>query len=196
MRGRFAFGSTARRLLVRTMVAVLVLAALVWIVTMSGIGMGLVIPWALARAAPEGWTVRVGAVEGAWNRRVHVRDFAMHGPDYALSANAVLLEYRLLPLLRRTIDVRTIHLSGPVFEGVLGGAPQPADTVTDPTDGRNVFERLLSGSPLGQWTLRIAELRVDDARAVLESSAGTYRIERADLAGATNLSPDATRFSV
>jgi hypothetical protein len=177
------------------MLALLVLVALLWIVVVGGIGMGLIVPWALARAAPEGWTVRVGSVEGAWHRRVHVHDLAMEGPQGTMGAEALRLEYRLLPLLERIIDVRSVQVSRPTLEGRLPSSG-PADTTSAAAGEPSVVERMLSGSPLGAWTLRIAELRVDDGEAVLELSAGTYRIERADLAGALRLSPDGTEITL
>ena len=195
MIGRPSPGHTARRVLIRSMLAMLVLVSLVWIVVTGGIGMGVVVPWALARAAPEGWTVSVQSVEGEWHRRIHVQGLAMEGPDGTLRAEAVLLEFRLPPLLRRTIDVRRVHVSKPVYEGSLSrgtSSEVPADTA----GARSAVERLLSDAPLGDWDLRIAELRVDDAEAVLEGSGGSYRIEGADLAGSTRLAPEITSITV
>jgi translocation and assembly module TamB len=174
------------------MLALLVLIMLLWIVVAGGIGLGLVVPWALARAAPEGWTVRVGSVEGAWHRLVHIHDLAMEGPQGTLTAEALRLEFRLLPLLERTIDVRSVQVSSPTLEGELPGSATEAPRAE--SAGPSAIDRLLSGSPLGEWTMQIVDLRIDDGEAVLEGSTGAYRIERADLAGAARLSPDGTAF--
>jgi len=178
------------------MLALLVLITLLWIVVAGGIGMGLVVPWALARAAPEGWTVRVGSVEGAWHRRMHIRDLAMEGPQGMLRAEALRFEYRLLPLFERTIDVRSVQVSSPTLEGALPGSGNSTDAPSVESEQPSAIDRILSGSPLGEWTLRIGELRVDGGEAVLEGSTGAYRIARADLAGGAMLSPDGTAITV
>jgi len=188
---RAAIGPTVRRALLGSLLAVVGLLALLWLVAATGIGMGLVLPWALARAVPEGWKVDIGSVEGAWGSSIHARDVTLHGPDRTVALDEVLLEYRLLPLLRRTIDIRRVHVVRPVVEGPLAGG-ESGDGAAADDNGTSALDRLISGSPLGGWTLLLGELRVDDGEAVLTSTSGTYVIERADLAAAADLSPSGT----
>ncbi|MGE0159730.1 MAG: translocation/assembly module TamB domain-containing protein [Gemmatimonadales bacterium] len=185
-----------RRALLRVGVLALVLGALLWVAATTGLGMGLVIPWAMSRAAPEGWSLRVGSAEGNWLRRVHLHDLTMEGPDASVRVAEIALEYRLLPLLRRTLDVRLLHLVSPVFHGALASDDAEAAASSEDAGGRSALDRMLAGSPLGAWTLRLPDVRVDDAHAVLAAAAGPYRIERLDLAGSTLLSPDTTRVAV
>ena len=190
MSGRIAVGPALRRALLRTLLAVAVLLALVWAVAATGLGMGLVLPWALARAAPEGWTVRIASVDGAWGSRVHLKGLSMWGPETSVAAEEVLLEYRLLPLLERTIYVRRIHLVSTSVEGAVpDSSTQDVPAAESAGNEQSVLHRLLSGSPLGRWTLRLGELleagalRYSDLNARLEGC-GTYilaaRLKAAD----------------
>jgi translocation and assembly module TamB len=189
---RAAIGPTVRRALLRTLLVLATILALLWLLAVTGVGMGLLLPWALARGVPEGWTVDVGSVEGAWGSRIHAHDVSLQGPAQSIVLDELLLEYRLLPLLQRTLDVRRAHVVRPVIQGSLSVADGSAPERGDPDGGENALDRLLSGSPLGDWTLRLGELRVEDAEGVLTGTAGTYRIERADLAAAAAMSPSGT----
>src|SRR5687767_10015547 len=119
MIGLVAVGPVLRRALLRTVVTAGVLVALLWVVAVTGLGMGLVLPWALARAAPDGGRVSVASADGAWGSRVRLTGMSMVGPETSVVADEVVLEYRLLPLLERTIDLRRVHVVSPSIEGAM-----------------------------------------------------------------------------
>ncbi|HUF76345.1 MAG TPA: hypothetical protein VMM35_08705, partial [Longimicrobiales bacterium] len=188
-----------RRLLGRTLVRAaaggVVLVALLWLLIATGLGMSLVVPAALGWAAPEGWTVEVGSVEGAWHSRIRLQDLVLEGPHASASVAEVFVDYRVLPLLSRRISLQRVHVVRPEVRADL--SPTPADSVTSEEEpaGRGLGD-LLSGSPLGDWALDLGELEVREARATLLRDGGTYTVSDARLAGSAEIAPSGVRLHV
>jgi autotransporter translocation and assembly factor TamB len=190
MRGLFG------RTVVRAAAGVMVLTALLWAVAVTGLGMSLVVPAALERAAPEGWTVRVGSADGAWHSRVRLRDLELEGPDASASVAELVVDYRLLPFLSRTIALEQVRILRPAVRASLT-SPRP-DTIVkqQQSDGGRGLDALVSGSPLGSWAMHVSELEVRHAEATLLRENGAYAVSNGRLAASAALTRSGTHVLV
>ena len=188
-----------RRLLgrgtVRALAAAFTLALLLWIVIATGLGMSMVIPAALGWMAPEGWTVDAGSVVGAWHSRIRLTDLELEGPDASLSIQELFVDYRVLPLLSRRIELEEVRIVRPTLRAdltaVTGDAAVPEER--SDTGGLDI---LVSGSPLGEWALDLSQLEVRQAEATLRSERGAYAVSHARLTGRAELAPSGVGLHV
>lgn len=184
----------SRRTSARIAAGVLLLGAVLWIVVATGLGMSLLLPAALDRAVPEGWTVEVGSVDGAWHSRVRLHDLTLQGPSTSVTVEEVLVDYSLLPLFSRTIELTQVRVLRPRVRADLT-AP-PSDTARAAADESGGLGDLLSGSPLGAWALDLDDLEVRQAEATLVRQQGTYAVSEARLTGSAELAPSGVRVRV
>jgi translocation and assembly module TamB len=178
---------------VHALAAVLALGVLLWIVVVTGLGMSLVVPRVLAWAAPDGWTVEVGSVEGAWHSRIRLRDLELEGPATSASVEEVFVDYRVLPFLSRSIELKEVRIVRPAAHM---RAARGHGEATREREGAGGLDALVSGSLLGDWALSLSRLDVRDAEATLERPDGTYLLSEARLIGSAELAPSATRIHI
>ena len=162
-------GTVARWILV----AFGTVVALVWLVASQGIGMGLVVPTLLSRAAPEGWDVQVASVDGDWRSRVHLTDITLDGPSASGSVDRLTVRYRLLPLLRKVLIVREIDAVGPSLKLDRRGISDTTFIQSADTSGSAL--ELITGSPLGDWRVVIGDARISGGSTEVRTADGAYR---------------------
>lgn len=168
-----------RRILVRSVVGLAVLVAILFAAARLGVGMGLAVPFALERVVPDGWTVEIGQVRGSWLGRMEISGVSLEGGGTAVTAERLLLRYRVRPLLDRTVEIRELLVERPVLRLV------PSDTVTtaespasDTTRaGDSVLASMLAGERVSDWSIRIASARVVDGLAEVRSAGGGPRYD-------------------
>ena len=186
-------GARGRRVVAWAAGGVALLLALVWVVAATGLGMSVIVPAALERAAPPGWTVTVGGVDGAWPSRIRLHDVELRGPHASASVQELLVDYRVLPLLSRTIDLRHIRMVRPSVRADLTSSGRDAETARARKAGAGGPGGILSGSPLGAWVLRVSRLEVRSAAATLLRESGTYEVSDVRVRGAGELGPSGAR---
>ncbi len=178
-----------RRSLVRAAATVLALGVLVWLAAARGVGMGIVVPAVLHRVAPEGWSVRVGRVDGSWTSRLVAHDVEIRGPGADASAAEVRIRFRLLPLLSRTVDVTRVVVTRP--RGTLVPRPPGPDRSRSPAASAPVGgASLLTRSPLGSWRVEVGDLRIRQGRVILVGNGDRVRVEGVRARGRATLTPE------
>lgn len=179
----------ARNAFVRWLIGICVLAALLWLVASQGLGMRTVVPWALRRALPDGWTVHVADVEGDWTSEMRLRQLSLQGPNVSASLNGLRVEYDLVPLLRRRIRVSRIEVVEPSVEARLpsaepGASRSPKAASMDTTrEPRRSMGALVSTSPFGDWALTIDAVEVSRGRVSATAPTESYHAEHVSLRG-------------
>lgn len=183
----------ARRTWVRVAVGSLAVAVVLGLAVVTGFGMSVLVPAALERAVPEGWTVQVGRVDGAWQKAVRIRHLTLEGPGTSASVEEVTIDYRILPLLSRTIDLEAVRVVGPrIWSDPTAPAADPeGERERHPDRG---WGRLLSESPLGSWTLDLGHVEVRNAAATLVREQGRYVVTDARWVGRALLAPSGVRL--
>ncbi|MDX1648114.1 MAG: hypothetical protein R3304_13290, partial [Longimicrobiales bacterium] len=196
-------GSWSRRIraglryLGRTALALASLGVLIFVLLHFGVAMGWIVPKALARVVPEGWTVRVDGVEGSWLNRIAVSGLSLEGPDLTLSADRLVLGYRLRPLLDQRISLRTLVVDGPVLELTMAdsGAMEDAGAADSTSVGAGVA--MLAGEPVSGWAVRADSVEVQEGVVRLRmGDGGRYDVSRLRLSGKGGLGPDGLEATV
>ncbi|MBT8488929.1 MAG: hypothetical protein KJO65_08935, partial [Gemmatimonadetes bacterium] len=168
-----AEGSTSARsrlrgTIVRGAIALAVLLGLGWIAAVTGVGMGTVVPYALERFSPEGWSVQVGGAEGNWLERVELTGVEVVSPAFRFGASRLLLRYRLRPLLGKRLELEELIVADPEAHIVLADSAPPPE---DDTSG-SVLSTLLSGRPAGSWAVNVAAARISGGQVEVQSHGG------------------------
>lgn len=186
-------GSRLRRVASWTGAILGVLVILGWIAATTGFGMGTAIPYALQRFAPEGWSVQVRGVDGSWLGRIELSDLAIEGPSVDFEAQALLLRYRLRPLLDKRVAIEELVLEEPSVRLAL-----PDTTLEEKPDSTpSILPSLLSGRPAGAWSASVASAEIHQGRAeVWSNGRERYTLSGLEAAGSGSLDGDGLAFEV
>lgn len=134
--------------------------------------------WVARRAAswiaPPGISIHVDRVSGSWIRSLRVAGLRVStSADTTVSVDTIAASYRLLPLLRRRVDVRSVRVTTPVLrlargaDGAVGLQGWPAEEEQPPE------------SPGGRsWSIAVASVDVGGAAGRLTTPAGPGGGER------------------
>lgn len=178
---------------VRRLLASVVLVALIWVALAAGLGMGLVVPWALAWAAPQGWHVSVESVDGGWLSGVELHGLEAAGPDVTASVERLALVYHVLPLFDKTLHLETLSMTAPVLtvDRTGSAAAERTDTVAaEPADTAWSILHVATSSPLGGWTLEVDDADIERGTMRIHLPAGTYRADELRSSASGALRPD------
>ena len=169
----------ARKALIRSLLGLLLLAAVLLAGARLGLGMGLAVPFVLERVTPEGWTVEVGDVQGSWLGRIEISGLSLEGSGTALTAERLLLRYRMSPFLHRTVEIQELLVERPVLRVLTSDtAATEASPVPDTSGtGGSMVASMLAGERVSSWAVRIASARIVDGLVELRSPTGTPRYD-------------------
>jgi hypothetical protein len=188
---------------VRRTVGVVVLIALFWLIAARGIGMSLVVPALLERVAPEGSRVEVGSVAGDWRSEVTLRGIEVMGPDLSASIASVHVRYRLLPLLRRTVEIEFIGIETATIEVEMTprskaerARASPASDRPDDARPASALAALLIGPVLGDWTVEVGRVTVGPMHARVRGSGGSLELSGSHVSASATLGPDGARLAL
>lgn len=170
-------------------IAVIVLAAV--LVATQGVGMGWLIPRALAWAAPEGWRIDVRDVEGAWTGRIRLTGLDVQAPGMTAEIERLELRYDLVPLFRKRIRIEGVEILRPVV--LMDEGP---DTSSTPSDPDTAATNLLSDSPLGSWTLSVDGFDTREGRLSIATAEVHYQVDDLHVRGSGALEPSGLRLDL
>ncbi|MGD8279540.1 MAG: hypothetical protein PVF69_00130, partial [Gemmatimonadota bacterium] len=176
---------------VRWTVDVVVLAGLLWLVASQGLGMRTLLPWALERLAPEGWSVRAARADGDWTSAIRLTDVSARGPGIRVSAAEVSVRYALLPLLHRDIRLSHVRIAEPQADVRVARTSSDTEGSAAPAEASagehaapdNAIERLAAGPFPGGWTLWVDSVDVSQGDVHAELPNGTYHADDVALRG-------------
>lgn len=168
-----------RRVLVRSFVGLALLVAVLFAGARLGLGMGVAVPFVLERVMPEGWAVEVGDVRGSWLGRMELSGVRFAGSGTTVTAERVLLRYRVRPLLDNTVEIRELVVERPVLRVVTSDTTTTADPPAPDTSraGGSLLASMLAGEPVSTWSVRIASARIVDGLAEVRSATGRSRYD-------------------
>jgi len=160
-------------------VALALSLAIAWFAAVSGLGMNLLVPFVVDRSLPEGWAAELGEVGGSWLSRIEIDDVEVESPAWSMTVGRLRLGYRVGPLLSRTVEIGLFELESPVLHVTASDT-----TRTEPTAAAEPsITRMLAGNPVSDWTLRVADLRIDDGRVSMMSPSSEYSVTGARVRG-------------
>lgn len=183
--------SGVRTWLKRAALLLVVALGLGGLAAVTGFGMAAAVPYALQRFGPDGWSIRVGNVEGSWLDRVELTDLTVEAPTFRVDAARLLLRYDVRPLFSKRLEIEELVVEEPVAQVEV---PDTA-SAAEPDTASSILPRLLSGRPTGAWAVLLDAARLTRGRVQVQSG-GRLRYDLSGLELVANGSVDGDGLAV
>jgi hypothetical protein len=142
-------------------------------------------------------------VAGDWRSEVTLRGLEVIGPELTASIASVHVRYRLLPLLRRTVEIERIGIGTATIDLEMTSRSKAEHAGTSPSSKPpddalpgSALAALLIGPVLGDWTVDVGRVTIGPAHARVRGSGGSLELSGAHVSASATLGPDGARLAL